>query len=197
MNRDRIDSISQISLDTVTLPELRWMYGTGIAISKGSGRNKTYTYRNGAATEIGDVRDDVWYQAVEHIAQRDQEVWVVDALALWEQEHDYCQRTLAGWRKEALQLYASQLWKDPEWVCFIPFCRKHCPEILAQVRLVTVINACCGKPGEVTQEQIDRACQGTIHCPHCGRWSEFTILSREEVAPWEVCDINSNAQKGV
>ena len=40
-------------------------------------------------------------------------------------------------------------------------------------------------PGEVTQEQIDGAQKGEVCCPHCGRWSTFSILS-EELPPWDM-----------
>ena len=35
------------------------------------------------------------------------------------------------------------------WVNFIPFNREYRPEVLEHASLVTVINECCGKPGEV------------------------------------------------
>ena len=53
-------------------------------------------------------------------------------------------------------------------------------EALEHASLVTVINECCGKPGEVTQEQIDGACTGTVACPHCGRWSSFSIVEPKQ-----------------
>ena len=37
----------------------------------------------------------------------------------------------------------------------------------------------------VTQEQIDGAQKGEVCCPHCGRWSTFSILS-EELPPWDM-----------
>lgn len=46
-------------------------------------------------------------------------------------------------------------------------------EALDESRLVWVETVCCRKPGQVTREQIDKAYQHTVSCPHCGRFSEF------------------------
>ena len=83
-------------------------------------------------------------------------------------------------RHKALQLHISRIFDNPRWVNFIPFNREYRPEVLEHANLVTVINECCGKPGEVTQEQIDGACTGTVACPHCGRWSSFSIVEPKQ-----------------
>ena len=85
-----------------------------------------------------------------------------------------------GVRHKALQLHISRIFDNPRWVNFIPFNREYRPEVLEHASLVTVINECCGKPGEVTQEQIDGACTGTVACPHCGRWSSFSIVEPKQ-----------------
>ncbi|MFR6041929.1 MAG: hypothetical protein ACLUHL_11220 [Dysosmobacter welbionis] len=81
--------------------------------------------------------------------------------------------------------YSMSLQDWPEWVDYIPFNRKYRPQVLEQAHIVTVFNACCGKPGEVTQEQIDRAWRGQIACPCCGRWSLFSICLPDGTLPWE------------
>ncbi len=184
MSYKRIDSLDGIDLSTVSLSDVRWQIGSGIAISSGSGRDKKYRYRNGVITNIGDIEEHIWYQLVEQIAQRDNEVWLVDALAVWEGEHNYLRRSPAQIREEALELYSMRIFDQPEWVVYIPFNRRFRPDVLDGAHIVTVINDCCKKPGEVTQEQIDRAYGGTVACPHCGRWSTFSIVSGE-VPPWE------------
>lgn len=59
-------------------------------------------------------------------------------------------------------------------------------------RIVYVRNECCHKISPVTQEQIDHAYNGTIPCPHCGRWSEFIVLGirlqPEPLVPCLNCD---------
>lgn len=184
MNYKRIDTLNGIDPSTVLLSDVRWRVGSGIALSSGTGRDKKYRYRTGVITDIGDIEEHLWYQLVEQIAQRDNEVWLVDALAAWEGEHNYTSRSPDEIHKEALELYSMRIFDQPEWVVYIPFNRRFRPEVLAEAHIVTVVNDCCKKPGEVTQEQIDRAYSGMIACPHCGRWSEFSIVSGEE-PPWE------------
>lgn len=184
MSYKRIDSLDGIDLSTISLSDVRWQIGSGIAISSGSGRDKKYRYRNGVITNIGDIEEHIWYQLVEQIAQRDNETWLVDALAVWEAEHNYTRRSPAQIREEALELYSMRIFDQPEWVVYIPFNRRFRPDVLDGAHIVTVINDCCKKPEEVTQEQIDRAYGGTVACPHCGRWSTFSIVSGE-APPWE------------
>lgn len=156
MSYKRIDSLAGIDLSTVSLSDVRWRIGSGIAISTGSGRDKKYHYRNGVITDIGDIEEHAWYQLVEQIAQRDNEIWLVDALITWEGEHNYASRSPAQIREEAWKLYSMRIFDQPEWVFYIPFNRRFRPDVLSGAHIVTVINDCCKRPGEVTQEQINR-----------------------------------------
>ena len=70
-------------------------------------------------------------------------------------------------RHKALQLHISRIFDNPRWVNFIPFNREYRPEVLEHASLVTVINECCGKPGEVTQEQIDGALRAVEQLLYC------------------------------
>lgn len=185
MSRERIDSIEAIDRASVTLAELQWLYGTGVSSSKGSGRNKTHSYRRGVMTALGDIQEDLWYQLVNHIAKRDQEEWIVDALFTWHQEHNYQKESPSQLRCAALQSYSSRIWELPQWVDYLPFNRRFFPQMLDKTRIVTVVNSCCDKPGEVTQEQIDRAWCGQISCPHCGRWSFFVVCNSSVALPWD------------
>ena len=108
----------------------------------------------------------------------------MDALVAWEKERNYTCISPSKIREEALRLYSVRIFDQPKWGHYIPFNRKFRPDILTGVHIVTVVNACCKKPGEVTREQINRARDGKIACPHCGRWSAFSIVSDEE-PPWE------------
>lgn len=185
MRTEQIDNIESIDLSTVTLSELRWQFGTGISISKGSGRDKTYSYRCGVMTDLGDIKEEIWYQIVSHIVKRNHEEEIVDALFTWHKEHNYLSNTNAQLRCEALQSYASRLWELPQWVDYIPFNRRFFPQVLEGAHIVIVVTSCCGKPGEVTQERIERAWCGQISCPHCGRWSSFVICGSEAAPPWD------------
>lgn len=184
MKTERIDHIELIDLSSVTLTDLRWLYGTGISTSTGTGKHKVRSYRLGVMTELGDIEEGVWYQAVKQVAERDQEEWAVEALLIWHQEHNYQGDTLAQLRCKALESYSSRIWEQPRWVDYIPFNRRFSPHVLEHAHIVTVVSSCCGKPGEVTQEQIDHAWGGQISCPYCGQWSSFTVQSVGEGLPW-------------
>ena len=121
-----------------------------------------------------------WYQAAEALIQKAGEQKLLEALTDWESRHNYAKDSARTVRHKALQLHISRIFDNPRWVNFIPFNREYRPEVLEHARLVTVINECCGKPGEVTQEQIDGACTGTVACPHCGRWSSFSIVEPKQ-----------------
>ena len=54
-----IDSAAQLNLDTITLSDIKWRYGTFLPYSTGSGRNKTHSSRSGIATPIGDIQEDL------------------------------------------------------------------------------------------------------------------------------------------
>ena len=115
MKTERIDHIELIDLSSVTLADLRWLYGTGISTSTGTGKHKVRSYRLGVMTELGDIEEGIWYQAVKKVAERDQEEWAVEALLTWHQEHNYQGDTLAQLRCEALESYSSRIWEEPRW----------------------------------------------------------------------------------
>lgn len=182
----QIDSLDGINLNTLKCSDIYWRYATGVAISHGSGRDKKYSYRSGVMTELGDIEESLWYQLAEGISKRDGDEWLVDALTEWECEHNYTGESAKGLRKKALQAYIDQLCDNPRWVGYIPFNRVYRPDVLKRTHIVTVINYCCWKPGQVTQEQIDSANQQKVYCPHCGRFSTYTILDSGEL-PWAEC----------
>lgn len=75
---------------------------------------------------------------------------------------------------------------------YLPFNKRYRPEVWRAAHIVYVRNECCHKISPVTQEQIDHAYNGTIPCPHCGRWSEFIVLGirlqPEPLVPCLSCD---------
>lgn len=185
--RGQIDSLSGIDIATIEAKDIHWQTGTGICISSGSGRNRTYRYRRGVLTDLGDIEEGLWYQLAEAVAKRCNEQELVEAHYEWEKVHNYTNSPRSQLRLDAMHSYINGLHDRPDWVDYIPFNRKYRPHVLEQAHIVTVINTCCGKPGEVTQEQIDRAGQGRIACPHCGRWSPFVICGEDETPPWVEC----------
>lgn len=95
-------------------------------------------------------------------------------------------------RKEALQLHIDRVFDNPQWGGYLPFNKRYRPEVWRAAHIVYVRNECCHKISPVTQEQIDHAYNGTIPCPHCGRWSEFIVLGirlqPEPLVPCLNCD---------
>ena len=95
-------------------------------------------------------------------------------------------------RKEALQLHIDRVFDNPQWGGYLPFNKRYRPEVWQAAHIVYVRNECCHKISPVTQEQIDHAYNGTIPCPHCGRWSEFIVLGirlqPEPLVPCLNCD---------
>ena len=83
---------------------------------------------------------------------------------------------------DAFSLFDKSSWSDTDFDRNIKLRRSLEKQLKQHILalVVTVINECCGKPGEVTQEQIDGACTGTVACPHCGRWSSFSIVEPKQ-----------------
>lgn len=175
MSIERIDSISGIDPASINFSNLRWRYGTGVDTSTGKGIYKKHSYHNGVMTELGDIEINVWYQLAEQLIEKSGEQWLLDALIQWEKQRNYTRASTAKLRESALQLHMARIFDNPKWVYYIPFNKRFRPDILKQANIVTVVNECCGLPNEVTQEQIDRAYEGVILCPHCGLASKFKI----------------------
>lgn len=180
MRNGQINSLSEIDMEHLSFEDIRWRYGVFHPTSTGAGRDKQYSAWIGVQTSLGEIEKGVWYQAAEALIQKAGEQKLLEALTDWESRHNYAKDSARTVRHKALQLHISRIFDNPRWVNFIPFNREYRPEVLEHASLVTVINECCGKPGEVTQEQIDGACTGTVACPHCGRWSSFSIVEPKQ-----------------
>lgn len=167
------NDISAFDLSTLQLNDIRWLVGTGQGISAGQGKKQKTAYRQGVLTPIGDVRLDVWYELAEALIRRDGEHQLLDSLAEWLSTHNYTGEAPGQIRCNALELHSCRMFDNPKWVDYIPFNHLYRPRLLEQAHIVTIIPACCPKPGQVTQEQIDGAYYGMIACPHCGRWSPY------------------------
>lgn len=186
MRSGQINSLSEIDMERLRFEDIRWRYGVFHPTSTGAGRDKQYSAWIGVQTDLGEVERGVWYQAAEFLIQRAGEQRLLEALTDWESRHNYTKDSARTVRQRALRLHISRIFDNPRWISFIPFNREYRPEALEYANLVTVINECCGKPGEVTREQIDGACDGTAACPHCGRWSRFSIVEPEQAAEHEM-----------
>ena len=180
MQSGQINSLSEIDMEHLSFEDIRWQYGTFHPASTGSGRDKKYSSWRGVQTNLGEIENGVWYQAAEALIQKAGEQKLLEALTDWESRHNYAKDSARTVRHKALQLHISRIFDNPRWVSFIPFNRKYRPEALKNAQIVTVINECCGKPGEVTQEQVTASHDNMVACPHCGRWSRFSIVEPEQ-----------------
>lgn len=180
MSSRQINCANEIPADQITFDSLQWRHGVFHPSSSGSGREKKYSCWRGVQTRLGEIEEKLWYQLAESIIRKAGEQALLDALIDWENSHNYTKDSVLEVRQKALQLHISRIFDNPRWVDYIPFNRKYRPGALTNARLVTVVNECCGKPGEATQEQVDHACNGKIACPLCGKWSRFSVLDLEQ-----------------
>lgn len=174
LNQNRIDNIQSVDLDNLTFDDVYLHYRTGMAFSVIKNHEKIPKYRNGVATNIGDIEESVWRQIIKYLITKNGEEEIYEHIKQHNKEYGY-HRNENELEMDALICHAYRLFDDPLWYHFVPFNRKFRPEILTSFKLLTVTCGCCGKPGEVTQEQIDNAIDGKISCPVCGIYSTYSV----------------------
>ena len=175
INSTRIDSLAGVDFSKLTFSDLRVMFGTGRSFSTGSGRDKSYTYRVGCQTAIGDIKEDVWSQIAEVLVAQTGEENILVLLIEYVKSLPWMKREPASKIKQkALELHMNRIFDDPEWVNFISFTEKWRPDALDNAEVISIIPSCCPTPGRITEKQIKRyTSEETIACPHCGRLSSF------------------------
>ena len=129
---DRIEDLKGI-LDTVTCEQLRHKYGTGRSFTIVTPQEKKSRYRKGVMTEIGDIEESVWMQAMEYIIKRDNEI------ELHKNLREFVKDNYIGWFKTdmelafyALQLHSSRIFDSPQWISYIKFNQKYRPGIFGK-----------------------------------------------------------------
>lgn len=127
---DRFEELKDI-LDTVTFKQIEHKYGTGRSITIVTSQEKKSRYRKGVMTEVGDIEESVWMQAMEYIIKRDNEI------ELHRDLREFVKDNYIGWFKTdkelafyALQLHSSRIFDNPQWVCYIKFNQMYRPEII-------------------------------------------------------------------
>lgn len=181
----KIDTMEGIDLATLKMSDIHWDFGTGQALSFGAGRNKTYSYRTGVATPIGDIELSVWCALAERLIARDGELQLLANLIAWESRNNYLQLSQKALRQEALQSHIARIFDNPLWMDYIPFNYQYRPEVLQTAHIVTIVSHCCNKPGLVTQERLDAFCNGSILCPHCGCSSAYHVIDHDNPGEYE------------
>lgn len=161
----------------ITFENLRARYGTFRSyVIRGEGRNRVYGSRVGVMTNLGDLEQKEWRQLAQQLIRENGETQLQAELLVWIPEHMPWLHTKAEQEQYSLELHMARIFDDPVWADYIPFNRKYRPEVLDSARLTWILTECCQTPAEVTEEQLQRAGEGsenTIRCPICGRWSKF------------------------
>ena len=176
--RNHIDSLEKIDITKLSFSDIAGHYMTGISISSGSGRGKTYKYRYGVQTDIGDIRLDVWCELAELLIQYACEQKLQENLLEFLSRQPYPKKQSPDQlRQYALGLHIDRVFDHPAWVCYIPFNREFRPEALIKADIIRVTTHCCPKPGEITEQQI-RPDYGEdkVFCPFCGKLTTFQRL---------------------
>lgn len=179
-NPTTIDSIEKIDVSALTFTDICKQYGTGRAYAVMSRGEKQSRYRNGVATNIGNILESVWCEIVRQMIRLHGEEELFGQLYEWYRADDIPGRTKAETEKEVFALHTARIFDDPAWVDYLPFNRKYRPEVLAEAEVVTVMTDCCRKEGSITREVYENRYNNTVPCPHCGRYSTFCIAERKE-----------------
>lgn len=130
LNETQIDSIDKLDLSHLAFEDIYAHYGTGRAITKGTGRDKTYTYRHGIGTNVGDIEETVWCEVVKRLIIRANEQTLFRCVKEWTKENNRLWRNMKELEIEALKLHARRIFDDSDWCDYIAFNKKYRPEIL-------------------------------------------------------------------
>lgn len=109
MDRRQINSLSGIDIPSLDSEDIRFMYGTGVSKSNGFGRYKKRSLRKGVQTQIGDIREDLWYQLAEQVNGLHGEARLLEALEVWCREEMHYPRYGFDLHKEALELHSHRI----------------------------------------------------------------------------------------
>lgn len=175
----------------LTFSDLRLHYQTNRAfVVSGEGRNRVYGYRSGVQCKIGDLERAQWIQLVKDVIAREGEQELYQQLLQHLKDHNYARLSRSELEFNALELHTARIFDNEAWVDFLRFNRKYRPNIASSARLVWIMPGCCKVPGEVTQRMLDgHKATGTVCCPHCGRWSEYEIMTTLEMEEYtNVCE---------
>lgn len=187
------------TLSAVTFEDIRWQYGVFRCNSTGAGRDKKYSPWRAVKTKLGEIEECDWCRLVEAVIERENEVPLLNALIQWCNEHNYVSASVSEMRKEALQLHASRIFDNPQWIGFIPFNAKYRPEILNTANIVLFAWRAAPKPAQSPKNKLTAlaAARFLAHTVDVGTasrfWSEdlslVLILSIQSTPAWSTWSI--------
>ena len=179
--REKIDSITQIAPTQITRENLRYMYGTGQAISfKNSQGNKVSNYRVGVQTALGDIEVSLWMELVRKLIEQENDQEIFEQLLEWEKDNNHIgSKTKNDLLREAMQSYTYRIYDNKAWVDYVHFNMKYRPEILENdLDLMYVRLACCDRTSRIPKEQIRHYNEDpdTVPCPYCNKGTKFSMI---------------------
>lgn len=112
-------------LESLTFEKVKLKYGTGRSSTFNTSNGKKTLYRHGVMTEIGDIEESVWIRIVQYLICRDREVELFNNLFAWVSETSNWIQSETECKKYALQLHASRIFDNAEWVHYKTFNNKY------------------------------------------------------------------------
>ena len=180
INETLIDNINQLDISKLTYGDIRWHYGTGRSYDTSTAYKKSYRYRHGVATNVGDIEISVWVEIAKRLIIRNGETELYRKFCSWEKEHYPHYRDKEEVIQGNLDSFVRRVMDSPTWVDFLAFNEKYRPELLKDVETVTVFTWCCRKSEVITKALFERQYNNTVHCMYCGRGSEYILLKDRE-----------------
>jgi hypothetical protein len=169
--------------EALSFEDLRVRFGTGRSyIISGTGKDRVWGYRIGMQCKLGDIEISEWTAMVRGLIEQKGEQELYQQLLTFLKERNYAKAPKSKLEQEALKLHAARIFDDPLWVNFIPFNERFRPEVLRTVKLVSVMSECCKKEGKITEARYlsgGSSCNEN-YCPHCGRWTQITLVNKQE-----------------
>lgn len=157
--------------EDLTLEDIHIHYFTGQAILiSGEGRNKTYRYRNGVATNVGDIPIDEWVRIARQLIDQYGEQKLFHQLVDWINDHCQWAHNASESERIALEYHVSRTPDNPLWCDYIPFNRMYRPKVLLKAEILQVQCVGCGNTFELTTVQYKNIClcsDGKRYCEHC------------------------------
>ena len=127
MNKPRIAGYFRVATadqlaDSVTFEDLSVHFFTGRSILlSGSGRDKKYSYRSGVMTDVGDIELSRWCELVRGLIKKANEQALHEQLLKWVKDCCPFQHTREEIEIYALELHASRIFDNPQWVAYDVF----------------------------------------------------------------------------
>lgn len=169
-------------MSELSFAALRCHYQTGRSyVVSGEGRNRIYGYRNGVQCDLGDIERKDWCEMVHELIHREGEQELYQKLLQYLKDHNYAKESKSELEFKALELHASRIFDNEQWVDFLKFNQKYRPEVISSTRLILIMPECCKKPGYLTLSRYNLNTSYNC-CPNCGRWTRINLVKEEKYA---------------